>query len=99
MMYIHYCKYCRRIHMLNGHKKYCPGCKGHLAELKISYLKYVNMPPDERKELRLRLSDPAHLEAFTAAPKKSCDYAKWLQLSLSANVKHDHSKHYAAYSH
>ena len=58
MMYIHYCKYCRRIHMLNGHKKYCPGCKGHLAELKISYLKYVNMPPDDRKELRLRLPTP-----------------------------------------
>ena len=36
MMYIHYCRHCKRIHMLNGHKKYCPACRGHLNELKIS---------------------------------------------------------------
>ena len=45
MMYIHYCRHCKRIHMLNGHKKYCPACRGHLNELKISYLKYVNLAP------------------------------------------------------
>ena len=32
MMYIHYCKYCRRIHILNGHKVYCPACSGQLKE-------------------------------------------------------------------
>ena len=69
MMYIHDCKYCRRIHMLNGHKKYCPGCKGHLAELNISYPKYVNMPLPERRQLRLSLADPARLSACTVVPK------------------------------
>ena len=55
MMYIHYCRHCKRIHMLNGHKKYCPACRGHLNELKISYLKYVNLAPADRRAFRDRL--------------------------------------------
>lgn len=69
-MYIHYCKYCQRIHILNGHKYYCPRCRGHLAELKISYMKYVSLDRSQRNELRVRLSDPAQLSADTAVPKK-----------------------------
>ena len=38
MMYIHYCKNCNRIYMLNGHKLICPRCTEPLAELRISYL-------------------------------------------------------------
>lgn len=98
MMYIHYCKYCQRIHILNGHKNYCPRCSGHLAELKISYMKYVNMDKDERKALRLCLSNPQELSSLTAAPKKTYDYAKWLQLSVS-KIENYHSENYAAYSH
>ena len=52
MMYIHYCKYCRRIHILNGHKLYCPACSGKLSELDISYMKYVNLSREERRALR-----------------------------------------------
>lgn len=98
MMYIHYCKYCQRIHILNGHKNYCPGCSGHLSELKVSYIKYVNLDKEQRQALRTRCSDPAELAALTVSPKKTYDYAKWLQLSVS-NVENYHSKNYAAYSH
>lgn len=97
-MYIHYCKYCQRIHILNGHKNYCPGCKGHLTELKISYMKYVNLDRPRRRELRARLSDPQELAALTAPPKKTYNCAKWLPLSPS-NVENYHSGNYAAYSH
>ena len=98
MMYIHYCKYCQRIHILNGHKNYCPRCRGHLAELKISYLKYVNLDLEARRALRVRCADPRELAVLTALPQKSHDYAKWLQLSVS-KVENYHSEHYAAYSH
>ena len=98
MMYIHYCKYCQRIHILNGHKHYCPRCSGHLAELTVSYPKYVNMDKSKRHELRARCADPAGLAALTAPPKKTYEYAKWLQLSMS-NIENQHSGNYAAYSH
>lgn len=98
MMYIHYCKYCQRVHILNGHKNYCPGCKGHLYELKISYMKYVNLDKEERHALKTRLRDPKELALLTASPKKTYDCAKWLQLSVS-NVENYNSNNYAAYSH
>ena len=97
MMYNHYCRHCKRIHMLNGHKKYCPACRGHLNELKISYLKYVNLAPADRRAFRDRLGDPAELAACTADMRRSYDYAKWLQ--LTSKVEHSHSQNYAAYSH
>lgn len=97
MMYIHYCRHCKRIHMLNGHKKYCPACRGHLNELKISYLKYVNLAPADRRAFRDRLGDPAELAACTADVRRAYDYAKWLQ--LTSKVEHSHSQNYAAYSH
>lgn len=55
MMYIHYCKSCQRIHMLNGHKKICPGCHQELTELKLSYLSYTSMDTSERTMLLSRL--------------------------------------------
>lgn len=56
MMYLHYCKYCQRIHILNGHKNYCPRCRGKLQELRISYMKYVNMSKADRNALKQRCS-------------------------------------------
>ena len=56
MMYIHYCKNCLRLHMLNGHKTLCPGCQNILTELKFSYLAYVDMNDNERKLLLEQLS-------------------------------------------
>lgn len=98
MMYIHYCRHCQRIHILNGHKNYCPRCCGHLAELKISYLKYVNLSKEDRQQLRRRLGDPKELAALTASPYKTYSYAKWLQPSGS-KVENYHTGNYAAYSH
>ena len=83
--------------MLNGHKKYCPACRGHLNELKISYLKYVNLAPADRRAFRDRLGDPAELASCTADVRRSYDYTKWLQ--LTSKVEHSHSQNYAAYSH
>lgn len=98
MMYIHYCKYCQRIHILNGHKKYCPRCCGHLTELTVSYTKYVNMDKQHRHALRTKCADPAALALLTAPPRKTYEYAKWLQLSVS-KIEHYHSGNNAAYSH
>lgn len=98
MMYIHYCRHCQHIHILNGHKLYCPRCCGHLTELKTSYIKYVNMDRDARRALCDRCSDPKQLPLLTASPKKTYDYAKWLQLSVS-KVENYHPDDYTAYSH
>lgn len=97
-MYIHYCKHCQRIHILNGHKNYCPGCKGHLTELKISYMKYVNFDKTQRQALRIRLLDPQELAALTVSPKQTYSHPNWLPLP-SSNVENYHSGNYAAYSH
>ena len=48
MMYIHYCKNCNRIYMLNGHKLICPRCTEPLAELRISYLDYIDLNLEQR---------------------------------------------------
>lgn len=69
MMYIHYCKYCRRIHILNGHKVYCPACSGKLTELGISYMKYVNLSKTERGQLKEKCADEKGTEgAFCRIP-------------------------------
>ncbi len=85
MMYIHYCKYCRRIHILNGHKLYCPACSGKLSELDISYMKYVNLSREERRALREKCADEKSLREL------SVDYprrggAKWFQAAESART-------------
>lgn len=51
MMYIHYCVHCNHIHILNGHKTLCPACSKKLKELNISYMEYVNYPPEKREKL------------------------------------------------
>lgn len=55
MMYIHYCHACHRIHMLNGHKILCPTCDSRLKELKISYMDYIGLGQEERKQLQEKL--------------------------------------------
>ena len=49
MMYMHYCKRCHRVHMLNGHKMSCPNCSDSLTELRIPYMTYVEMDASERE--------------------------------------------------
>lgn len=48
MLYIHYCKKCDHVHMLNGHKKKCPKCSLPLKELPISFIQFTNLSEDER---------------------------------------------------
>lgn len=61
MMYIHYCKTCKRIHLLNGHKQTCPACEQSLVELLIPYLEYVALSEEERQNLLADCADEARL--------------------------------------
>lgn len=51
MMYVHFCKNCNRIHILNGHKMACPKCSQSLTELQLSYLEYISFNQTERNHL------------------------------------------------
>lgn len=51
MMYLHYCRQCRRIHILSGHKPLCPACDTPLRELTVSFASYSNMNIKERGRL------------------------------------------------
>ena len=62
MMYMHYCKSCHHILMLNGHKMICPKCTDPLTELRISYLDYVNLNLKEREELCNACADEDQLK-------------------------------------
>lgn len=78
MMYIHYCKYCRRIHILNGHKVYCPACSGKLTELGISYMKYVNLSKEERARLKEKCMDEKSLKELSVEYRMH-RYSKWFR--------------------
>ena len=53
MMYMHYCQHCHRVHMLNGHKQFCPKCHQRITELKLSYLDYVSMDATQSTTYRM----------------------------------------------
>ncbi len=61
MMYIHYCQFCSRIHILNGHKLVCPTCDKKLTELQITYLEYIEMDQEQRRLLQAKLENPKDL--------------------------------------
>lgn len=65
MMYIHYCSFCKRLHMLNGHKTTCPGCRNALSELKLSYMTFVEMDNYERQCLLDKLNTEAGLKEMS----------------------------------
>ena len=81
MMYIHYCKYCRRIHILNGHKLYCPACSGKLSELDISYMKYVNLSREERHPEEKCADEKSLRELSVDYPERRC---QWFQAAEPA---------------
>ena len=85
MMYIHYCRYCRRIHILNGHKIYCPACSGKLTELNISYLKYVNLSREDRHALKEKCTDEKCLRELSAKYRRK-SAAGWFPQAGSAPV-------------
>ena len=85
MMYMHYCKPCKKVHILNGHKPNCPRCDGTLSELRLSYLEYIQMTKEERKSFEQSLNDPANL-AKIATTYRLYKYSKWYkELVLQAS--------------
>lgn len=76
MMYMHYCKRCQRVHMLNGHKRSCPNCNENITELKISYMDYVSMNREEREVFVERCSDEEQL-ALLGTTYRMYKYSKW----------------------
>lgn len=76
MMYLHYCKRCQRIHLLNGHKMFCPKCDSKLSELRISYLDFAEMDREERESLRRDCQDDTLLAKLTTN-YRMYKYSKW----------------------
>ncbi|MCD7750707.1 MAG: hypothetical protein LUI10_03045 [Lachnospiraceae bacterium] len=62
MIYMHYCANCHYIHMLNGHKPFCPTCGLPLKELDISYLDYCDLNRSDRERLLLSLAKSGDLK-------------------------------------
>ncbi|MBD5522575.1 MAG: hypothetical protein HDR03_15360 [Lachnospiraceae bacterium] len=76
MMYIHYCKRCHRIHMLNGHKRSCPNCNESITELKMPYMEYISLDRDKRSVFLERLADDAQLKDLSTT-YRMYKYSKW----------------------
>lgn len=76
MMYMHYCKRCQKVHMLNGHKMSCPRCETPLVELQLSYLDYTDMSKEERQTFTARLKDPERLTKLCTT-YRMYKYSKW----------------------
>ncbi len=76
MMYMHFCKPCHRIFMLNGHKMICPKCSNPLTELQISYLDYVEMDMEEREAFKNACADEAQL-CNLKTTYRMYKYSKW----------------------
>lgn len=85
MMYMHYCKSCHRILMLNGHKMICPKCTDPLTELRITYLDYVNLNIKQREELCLACSDEEKLNKMKVT-YRMYKYSKWYRELQAKNV-------------
>lgn len=84
MMYVHYCRRCSRIHLLNGHKMYCPKCEQPLTELRIPYMEYVSMDREERELFRRDCQNETVLEQLSAH-YRMYKYSKWYKKLQEAN--------------
>ena len=90
MMYMHYCKRCQRVHMLNGHKQFCPKCQGLITELKLSYLDYVSMDESQRVSFTVCCADDEQLRKLSTT-YRMYKYSKWykeLQRQLAQPTVH-----------
>ena len=76
MMYVHFCKICNRIHILNGHKMTCPKCTQPLTELQISYLEYISFSHDERNHFLAMCADQDSLHKISTT-YRMYKYSKW----------------------
>lgn len=86
MLYMHYCKDCDRIHMLNGHRMICPRCTNPLTELKISYLDYIEMDLTQREILRNDCRDEQKLSKMNAK-YRMYKYSKWYKKLQKENAE------------
>lgn len=75
-MYMHYCKRCHRVYMLNGHKQHCPKCRESIAELKITYMDYVSMNQETREQFNNRCADEEQLQKLSTT-YRMYKYSKW----------------------
>lgn len=85
MMYMHYCKLCHRIFMLNGHKMICPKCTEPLTELQISYLDYTDLDPAQRQLFKEACADDEKLHQLKAT-YRMYKYSKWYKELQSKNT-------------
>ena len=88
MMYMHYCKRCHRIFMLNGHKMICPKCTDPLTELQISYLDYVDLDMEQRESFKNACADEKQLNKLKTT-YRMYKYSKWykeLQAQNKSNL-------------
>lgn len=76
MMYLHFCKNCNRIHMLNGHKQSCPKCDKPLKELQMSYLDYISLNNTERTLFIELCNDENSLKEISTT-YRMYKYSKW----------------------
>ena len=76
MMYLHFCKNCNRIHLLNGHKLTCPGCSHSLTELQISFLDYVSMNREQRQRILDMCNNETALHKISTT-YRMYKYCKW----------------------
>ncbi|CDF05893.1 putative uncharacterized protein [Firmicutes bacterium CAG:95] len=87
MMYIHYCKNCNRIYMLNGHKLICPRCTEPIAELRISYLDYIDLNLEQRASFLKSCADESQL-CKLKTNYRMYKYSKWYKELQANNPDH-----------
>lgn len=86
MMYMHYCKQCHRVFMLNGHKMICPKCTAPLTELRISYLDYVNLDIQQREAFQRACADEEQLSKLRTT-YRMYKYSKWYRELQAGNER------------
>lgn len=84
MMYLHFCKNCSRIHILNGHKMTCPKCSHALKELQMNYLDYVALAPTERELLIESCRNEIYLNKISTT-YRMYKYSKWYRDSQNSD--------------
>ena len=76
MMYLHFCKTCNRIHILNGHKQTCPKCNLPMKELQIPYMDYIQMDQEQRQMFLSQCNDEISLQKISTT-YRMFKYCKW----------------------
>ena len=92
MMYLHFCKNCSRIHILNGHKPNCPKCGNSLNELQMSYLDYIVLNDSERNLFIELCNNEASLKEISTN-YRMYKYSKWYRNLQIINDNSCQNKH------